>query len=273
MTETPAILLIFDLSALISGNTKEWQEFSQVGECQVPEAVWEEVRFLCNRAPEPELEKVSREFVRFYPRSGWILTKVSASHPTLQGAGEEELSKQARLTLAVAECVHGISRENPKKLVVLVTNSQPLTQQVQALTLPNICGITVATLKQWSRSKQQPMAVSQQIKDMRALARNQGMPGIARSHPSPTGAKTQPTSSGKSASKSSIKSSSKPQSRPQSVQRSSSPNPLAKVLANLSGVLVLAAIGFVIWRFGPLVWQKAGLPPLGNPQSSPASPK
>lgn len=269
MTETPSILLIFDTSALLASNTREWQEFSQVGECQVPESVWEEIRFLCNRAPEPELEQLSREFVRFYPRSGWNLTKVSASHPSLQTAPGEELSKQARLTLSVAECVYGMGRENPQKLVVLITNSQPLTQKVQSLTLPNICGITVANLKQWSRSKHQPMSVSQQIKDMRVMARGQGMSGLARSTtPTPT---NKTASSG--AAKSVRRSTPTTPAKSKSSVRISRSNPLPKLLTSLSGFLVLAIVGFVIWRFGPMILEKTGLPPLPGTQQSSPSPK
>ncbi|MBW4575297.1 MAG: hypothetical protein KME08_08435 [Aphanothece sp. CMT-3BRIN-NPC111] len=164
--ELPPILVLLDLSAIMAGTTREWQEYSRVGKCFLSQVVYEEIEFLCNRAPEPNLEKTSREFMRFYPNSGWQLSTANEPHPSLTPADSQALSKQARLALATVQCAYGLSQEQTTQLVVLVSNSQPLLQRLQALEAPNLSGITATALLQWARTGQRPIAVTQQLQSM-----------------------------------------------------------------------------------------------------------
>ena len=171
MSSSFPVRLIFDVSAIVAGKTREWQEFSQMGTCILPQAVWSELEFLCDRASEPGTEKIAREFTRFYPESGWQVSSLKASHASLPSAKGEDLSKQARLTLAVAKCVYGVAETYPNDLVILISNQQPLINQVKSLTVPNLCGITVAALLQWSRTQQRPASVTAQMQDMKGMGR------------------------------------------------------------------------------------------------------
>ena len=164
--ELPPILVVVDLSAIMAGTTREWQEYSRVGKCFLSQVVYEEIEFLCNRAPEPNLEKTSREFIRFYPNSGWQVSTANETHPSLTPADSQALSKQARLALATVQCAYGLSQEQTTQLVVLVSNSQPLLQRLQALEAPNLSGITATAILQWARTGQRPVAVTQQLQSM-----------------------------------------------------------------------------------------------------------
>ena len=164
------ILVILDFNALEVGKTREWQEFSRVGECFIPQVVFDEIRYLHDRAPEVSLEQTAREFIRFFPDSGWHMTAISATHTSLKPASGESFSKKARLSLAVAQAAYGLSRNHPGSLVVLVTTDQSLLQRVQGVGALNLCGITAAALRQWCRTERQPLAVTQQLRQMATTA-------------------------------------------------------------------------------------------------------
>lgn len=166
MAAPSPILLVLDLSALEVGKLREWQEFSRVGKCFLPQVVFDEIRFLYDRAPEINTEQTAREFMRFYPDSGWNLTAISANHSSLKPASGDAFSKKARLSLAVAQTAYGLSRNHPNSLVVLVTTEQPLLQRVQGLGNSNLCGITAAALRQWCRTDRPPIVVNQQLQKM-----------------------------------------------------------------------------------------------------------
>jgi hypothetical protein len=164
------ILVVLDFSALEVGKTREWQEFSRVGECFIPQVVFDEIRYLHDRAPDVSLEQVAREFIRFFPDSGWHMTAISSTHASLKPASGESFSKKSRLSLAVAQAAYGLSRNHPGSLVVLVTTEQSLLQRVQGVEAVNLCGITAAALRQWCRTERQPLAVTQQLRQMATTA-------------------------------------------------------------------------------------------------------
>ena len=176
MTAPSPILLVLDLSALEVGKLREWQEFSRVGKCFIPQVVFDEVRFLCDRAADANTEQTAREFMRFYPESGWSLTAISANHTSLKPASGDSFSKKARLSLAVAQAAYGLSRNHPNSLVVLVTTEQPLLQKVQSLGNANLCGITAAALRQWCRTDRPPIVVNQQLQKMQAVVSSAARP-------------------------------------------------------------------------------------------------
>lgn len=168
MSELPTTLLLLDSSALLVSKTREWQEFSRVGRCFIPQAVYEEMQALSNVSVERKQEQTAREFNRFFADSEWQLTGAGATHPVLQPTAGQAYSKRARLALTVAECAHGFSRNNPGRVVVLVANDQALLQRVRDLGLANLCGIPVSALLIWSRSGRRPPVVAQHMQAMRS---------------------------------------------------------------------------------------------------------
>ncbi|MEO0535154.1 MAG: PIN domain-containing protein [Cyanobacteria bacterium P01_A01_bin.123] len=157
------LLLVFDTPAVLAGTTREWQRFGKLGTCHLPKVVFEELRFLCNRAPEPAQETIAREFFRFFPTSGWQTYDNPKSHPALKPADGQGLSKRARQTIAILESVYGLTRAEPHSGVVLISNTPPLIQKLKVLEASNLCGIPYPGLKQWSLSGQRPDRITQML--------------------------------------------------------------------------------------------------------------
>lgn len=269
------IRLLFDVGAIVAGKTREWQDFSQMGTCILPQAVWSELEFLCDRAPEPEIEKIAREFARFYPSSGWQASSLTASHASLKSAKAEDLSKQARLALVVAKCAYGMAETYPNDLVILVSNEQPLINQVKALTVPNLCGITVSALLQWSRTQQRPASITAQMQDMKGMGRvaqktSSSVRSKAEANPQSVSAKgastlSQPTSGGK------------PIAQPSYSGNSSRALKLAPFVMTVSGITLPAIVALGLWytlqpNSFKKFWQQTGLPGLSS-QPTPQKPK
>src|SRR6478672_2359853 len=166
----PPISVLLDLNAILSETTREWQNFSRIGNCFVPQAVYEEIEFLCNRAPEPQVEQTAREFMRFYPDNGWQTSHAHATHASLTPAKGEALSKQARLTLATAECAYGLARQEPGILVIFASTSQPLLQRISALNVSNLYSIPVSALLLWARTRKRPAAITEKLQNLKWTA-------------------------------------------------------------------------------------------------------
>lgn len=274
-------LLVFDTSALLLGKTREWQEFSRVGQCVLPVVVLEELKFLSNQSPDREQEHTAREFARFYVGSGWQVSKAQATHPMIKPATGQTVSKKARQSLAVAQATYGVSQEQPNKLVVLVANNQPMLKQIQALNIPNLCGITVSMLLEWVRSDRQPLAVTQGLRAIETSPPVESPPARSASAMNTATANQtlpsrQTTSRPQAVPKAVTRTTpTRPvtQSRSQAVHRSTSAHPGA-LSQMVSGALALAAVaigGFFIWglvqpaQFNQ-VWKQLGLPPLPTQQ-------
>jgi hypothetical protein len=181
MSELPPNFLLFDLTALLTGKTREWQEFSRVGRCFIPQAVYEEIQALGRVGVDRNQEQTAREFVRFFGESDWQLTGVGATHSSLQPSAGQIYSRRARLALLVAECAYGLSRSSPGRLVTLIANDQSLLQRVQGLGVANLCGIPAPALLIWTRSGRRPPIVAQHLQAMRSTTVTVGiMPSSAR---------------------------------------------------------------------------------------------
>ncbi|MBD2180644.1 PIN domain-containing protein [Aerosakkonema funiforme] len=270
MPTPPPVLVILDLSALMGKTSREWQDFSRIGACYVPQAVYEEIEFLTDRAPEPQWEKIAREFMRFFPNSGWQLTDAHATHPAFTPPGGANLSKQARLVVAVAQCTYGFAQENSDNLVVFVSNTQPILQRIPSLGTANLCGITVAALLQWVRTGEKPPAVTQQLQVFGAAGSQGGNNRSPAASPTQSSApaNSAPTMTGPA---------SADRSSSQSKKRSSGTGLLTRLVSGAITFVVLAALGLVGWRFIQPTsfnqfWQKMNLPALpGQPPTQ--SPK
>ncbi|MDF0554495.1 PIN domain-containing protein [Kamptonema sp. UHCC 0994] len=161
----PAVLLILDVDVVMGSNSQTWQQYAKAGSCYVPEVVFEEMEFLADEA-DSDREKLAREFLRFFPASGWAVTDALETHPNLEPAVGGNQSKHTRMVVAIAQCVYGFALENPESLVVFVCNNQPLLKRMQALNVGNLCGITAAMLSQWAKRGEQPMPVTQQLQNL-----------------------------------------------------------------------------------------------------------
>lgn len=241
MSLLPSFVIVFDTTALLAGKTREWQQFSQLGECLLTEGVLEAINALCDRAPEPALEATAREFVRFYPTSGWQVSLAIAEHPLLKPAEGHSLSQRARLSLEVLKCAYGVARRRRDSLVIVVANDQPMLQKIQGLNAKNLCGILLAALMQWSRTQRRPAAVAHYLQLTR----------------SPETAATSATSRQTVSSKPYI---SKPIGRlataPTPVLSRSIRNPPARrpahwsrLVANVVNLIIIVMVGAIGWRF------------------------
>jgi hypothetical protein len=194
--DLPPFLLIFDLPVLLAGKAREWQDFSRLGQCYVPQVIYDALQKVA-KTGEPEPEKVAREFNRFFGESDWQLTADAAEHPALQPLPGQQASQKARLTLALAQCVYGTARHNPGRMVILVSNDQPNLQRILGLGQNNLTGIPLAALLLWTRSGRRPDVVNAKLQGIRsAPALCDGLtiakpPSKARSGPAPSpGAKS-----------------------------------------------------------------------------------
>ena len=168
MSDLPPIFLLFDLSALLVGKPREWQEFARLGSCYVPQLVYQEIQALSQIGIERNHEQTAKGFCRFLAESNWQLTGVGALHPSLQPSDGQNMSKRARLAQAVSECAYGFARSSPGRLVVLISNDQPLLKRVQSLGVANLCGVPVSATLIWSRSDRKPLLVAQHLQAMRS---------------------------------------------------------------------------------------------------------
>lgn len=169
MAALPPFLILLDLSAVMASSTRHWQEFSRLGECFIPKAVLEEIQLLCSHAIAPAQERTAREFVRFFPESGWKATTSIAQHAALKPTEGHALSKKTRLSLATAQAAYGLARNRPEGLVVVAANDQGLVQRLRLLNTPNLCGLPLTVLVQWSRSARKPPVVANQLHAMRLM--------------------------------------------------------------------------------------------------------
>ncbi|MGK7891742.1 MAG: PIN domain-containing protein [Leptolyngbyaceae cyanobacterium] len=163
------VRLVLDIGTLSATTTREWLGFSRAGECYLPHVVYEEMRFLFDRSPDPDLERVAREFNRFYSSSGWHISDATGHHPELKASTQQGLTKRARVALAVARCAYGEAQYNPRHLVVLVTSDRSILQRIYDLQVPNLTGVASAGLLQWSRNGERPIAVTQKLQQIRDL--------------------------------------------------------------------------------------------------------
>ncbi|GAB4138018.1 MAG: hypothetical protein Fur0046_12420 [Cyanobacteria bacterium J069] len=169
MSFPPPVWLVLDISALASSTPKEWIEFSRVGATFIPQAVYEEMKLLFDRSPDPDLEELCKSFNHFYPHSGWTITEAHAHHPALTATGQA-LTRRSRITLAAARCAYALALSSAGHLVVLVTNDQSSLQRVHQLPSINLCAIRTSELLQWCRAGQRPILISQKMQQFRVTS-------------------------------------------------------------------------------------------------------
>ncbi|MGF1537459.1 MAG: PIN domain-containing protein [Elainellaceae cyanobacterium] len=178
----PPIILVLDVSTLTATDVRDWIGFSRAGMCFIPQTVFEEMRFLYDRSPDSDLERVSREFNRFYASSGWQITEVSGHHPMLKSSTGHALTRRVRVALAVARCAYGMAQQHDQSLVILVASDRSIIQRIEDIQTANLTAISNTALLQWSRSGQRPAAVNQKLQVMRSakMMRSAMAAGVAQ---------------------------------------------------------------------------------------------
>ncbi|GAB4349120.1 MAG: hypothetical protein OHK0047_43210 [Leptolyngbyaceae cyanobacterium] len=266
MAILPPFLIVLDNSALLAGETRQWQEITRLGECFVPEAGLEAIQMLCDRASEPEIESKAREFMRFFETSGWQTTNAIAEHPSLQPAAGHALSQRARLALEVLQNAYGLAHRRSESLVILVANDQPLLQRLLGLNRSNLCGIPLTALVQWSRTQRRPATVNHHLQLMRSttpvtseVTQSQEASGPhslpLKQNTSRQTAARQISAHQRSASSPSASAPARSLAPRPSTRASSSPHRIRRsfrfssFLANLITLAVLALVGGALWRF------------------------
>lgn len=240
MAAVPPIVLVFDISALSAASPSEWREFSRVGSCYVPQVVYEEMRLLFDRSPDPDLERIAKSFNRFYASSGWKITDAHAHHPALKVASGQALTRRARVSLAVGRCAFALSQDFPNSLVVLVSKDRSLLQRLSEVPATNLCSITTESLLQWSRTGQRPIAVSQRFQKFRTTH------GLGAST-SAVGQAYQPTSPTRTTTRVATQTI-KPAPLRNSVRNSvATPDWLPDVISLLLAIAGLAIAAYLIW--------------------------
>lgn len=170
---TPPIILVLDVSTLTKTDIRDWLGFSRAGTCFIPQTVFEEMRFLYDRSPDADLERVSREFNRFHPSSGWRIVDASGHHPLLKSSSGRALTRRVRVALAVARCAYGVAQQSSHSLVVLVADDESIAQRIADMRTANLTSISCADLLQWSRSGQRPGEVQSKLQAMRSATMDQ----------------------------------------------------------------------------------------------------
>ncbi len=261
MSKNISVLVVFELSAILAGRTRDWSQYGQFGNCFVPQVVIEEIEFLCQRSPYPDEEKTAREFTRFLGESNWQVSQAIAKNPALNPPQGQKLSKNARLSLAIAQAVLGLARENQAQLVVLVSNQQNLRNEVELLEIKNLCTLTLVQFRQWVQTNQRPVNVTQQMQKMAP----EGVAGFeVTTKKSAAASRAKPQSS--SSLPTAVSYSARTQKYPTSAKTS---NFFSNLMASIFAIVGFTVVGGLIWylvqpdMFNQF-WQKTGLPPLPN---------
>ncbi len=256
MVALPSMMLVFDISALSATTPSEWREFSRAGSCYLPQVVYEEMKLKFDRSPDPDLERIAKAFTRFYPTSGWRITDASGHHAALKVGSGQALTQRSRISLAVGRCAYGLAEATPGSMVVLVTKDRGLLQRLYEIPEVNLCGITVESLLQWSRTGQRPIPVSQKLQQFRATY---GIQPTGTTGTSQTYQRTTPNRSNAPA-----------PAKPERVRRRDvalTPDWLPDLVSLLLAAAGLAIAGYLIWLVLNGDIQKFFQPPASQPQS------
>jgi hypothetical protein len=167
MVAIPPVILVFDISALSAASCSEWREFARVGSCYIPQVIYEEMKLMFDRSPDPDLERIAKDFNRFYATSNWKITEADAHHAALKMGAGQSMTRRARVSLAVGRSAYALSQQFQSSLVVLVSKDRPLLQRLYDIPEVNLCGITGEALLQWSRSGLRPIPVIQKVQQFR----------------------------------------------------------------------------------------------------------
>lgn len=157
-----AYLLLVETSAIVSTNPNTWQAISKLGECLLPEVVTIEIKNIANGKAEGN-ESNAKQFQNSSDLN-WQVTTLTAKHADLVIRATQNLSRQARVMINVAQSAVGVANAHPTQCVVLISDEISLRDRIAKLESKNLCAIPSAVARQWSRTDQAPPIVYQSIK-------------------------------------------------------------------------------------------------------------
>ena len=161
MSNAPYLLLV-ETSAIIQTNPNTWQAIAKLGECLLPEVVAIEIKNIANGKAEGN-ESTAKQFQNSSDLN-WQITTLTAKHADLVIRTTQNLSRQAKLMINVAQSAVGVANAHPKQCVVLISDEISLRDRIAKLDFKNLCAIPSAVARQWSRTEQAPPIVHQSIK-------------------------------------------------------------------------------------------------------------
>ena len=157
-----AYLLLVETSAIVSTNPNTWQAIAKLGECLLPEVVAIEIKNIANGKAEGN-ESNAKQFQNSSDLN-WQVTTLTAKHADLVIRPTQNLSRQARVMINVAQSAVGVANAHPTQCVVLISDEISLRDRIAKLESKNLCAIPSAVARQWSRTDQAPPIVYQSIK-------------------------------------------------------------------------------------------------------------
>ncbi|GBO56313.1 hypothetical protein APA_4643 [Pseudanabaena sp. lw0831] len=161
MSNSPYLLLV-ETSAIISTDPNTWHAIAKLGECLLPEVVAIEIKNIANGKAEGN-ETTAKQFQNSL-EFNWQITTLTAKHADLVIRTTQNLSRQTRLMINVAQSAVGVANAHPKQCVVLISDEISLRDRIAKLDSKNLCAIPSAVARQWSRTDQAPPIVHQSIK-------------------------------------------------------------------------------------------------------------
>lgn len=161
MSNSPYLLLV-ETSAIIQTNPNTWQAIAKLGECLLPEVVALEIKNIANGKVEGN-EPTAKQFQNSSDLN-WQITSLTAKHAELVIRATQNLSRQTRLMINVAQSAVGVANAHPQQCVVLISDEISLRDRIAKLDFKNLCAIPSAVARQWSRTDQAPPIVHQSIK-------------------------------------------------------------------------------------------------------------
>ncbi|TYQ24267.1 hypothetical protein PseudUWO311_19795 [Pseudanabaena sp. UWO311] len=262
-----AYLLLVETSAIVSTNPNTWQAIAKLGECLLPEVVAIEIKNIANGKAEGN-ESNAKQFQNSSDLN-WQVTTLTAKHADLVIGATQNLSRQARLMINVAQSAVGVANAHPTQCVVLISDEISLRDRIAKLDSENLCAIPSAVARQWSRTDQAPPIVHQSIKYLQKQIQKQ-ISEATNQFPRQTDTIYLGTSSSSSNAEQKIKDDQKV-----------SPN-YGQIAINLVkfglATTFLVAILLFGWRLAQpqkfqQFWKKNGLPPLPKILVQPNQPK
>jgi hypothetical protein len=148
-------VLLFDRSAILGSDSHFWRGVSALGTCIIPQLVLEEINSIVSGFGTDGSNTQAAEFQRFMAASNWQISDVSATDPRLSQKLGSSASRNSRLDLAIAECAYGLALQTPAP-IILVANTNSLSQAVNNLNRLNLLAVTLPTVKTWLQNRQIP---------------------------------------------------------------------------------------------------------------------
>lgn len=162
-----AYLLLLETSAIAQTDVNTWTAIAKLGECLLPEVVAIEIKNIANGKSEGN-ESIAKQFQNLLPQLNWQITPLMGKHPELVLRSSQNLSRQAKSILNVAQSAVGVANAHPQRCVILISDEILLRDRIALLNSKNLAAIPTAIARQWSRTNEAPPIVQQLTKNLKS---------------------------------------------------------------------------------------------------------